>query len=236
VVLGSVQLMRRVALATGLAAAVLAASVEIAATMPPRPAVPGFGFDMSASRVVDRTFSCRLQTFGGAGDLDIYVTPPRELPGAIPGAPSSHVPAHLIVYTGALKPDESLVVIRPRPSTQPGVLSNVAGGAAGVFVHTRRCTPASSSVGLTQRGLVGPPVVGYRELDCPVRGRVLVRVRSVLRSAVEWRRIVRPFAGVRQPLVETKVAVRFQKTGKPIAYAEHDAKAQTKLWFSSGCS
>jgi hypothetical protein len=183
----------------------------------------------AARRVVDRTFSCRPRSFGGVGDLDVYVTPPRTI--GVTGT----VPAHLIVRTGALDPHDSFVVVRPRVNHQPGWVSATGGGSPGVFASSRRCVPASARIALTSRGLAGLPILGYRELDCPVRGRVLVRVRSVLRAPAEWRRVDRSFVGARQPLVESKLSVRLP-TGKPIAYMEHDAKGGTRLWFSATCS
>jgi hypothetical protein len=135
--------------------------------------------------------------------------------------------------TGGLNPESHLVLVRPRSA---GSLASWRAGPAGVYASARRCTPARASLPLSSRDIGGAPTQWEKELDCPVRGRVLVRVRSVLQAPADGRRVDRLFAGARQPVLETKLAVRLRRTGKPIAYMEHDAKGKTKLWYSGACS
>lgn len=180
----------------------------------------------SASRIVDRTFACAPRAFGGVGDLDVSASPPRDFIGV-------QIPAYLTVGTGSNGPQSDLVEVRARARAE------VAGWQAepgGVYANSRRCTPARASLPLSARGLAGPPTRWQKELDCPVHGRVLVRVRSVLQAPASWRRIDRFFHGVRQPVAETKLVVRLQRTGKPVAYMEHAANGKTKLWYSGACS
>lgn len=185
-----------------------------------------------ASRTVDRTFVCTPIAFGGIGDLDVNVSPLRE------DNFGRRFVATLEARTGGSGPDETLVVARAlKQPEHPGLAYNSsAGGAAGVFAHSRRCASARAALPLSARGLAGPPIAWEKWLDCPVRGRVLVRVRAVLQSPDDWGRVDRSYAGVGQPLVEAKLAVRSQRTGKPIAYLELDAKGNTKLWSSGSCS
>jgi len=89
---------------------------------------------------------------------------------------------------------------------------------------------------LSSKGLPGPPIRWSKELDCSLRGRVLVRVRAVLDAPTKWRRADRSYVGARNPVTEARLAVRLQKTGKPIAYMELDAKGRTALWYSSTCT
>jgi hypothetical protein len=185
-----------------------------------------------ASRTVDRTFVCTPMAFGGIGDLDVNVSPLRD-----DNIGRRFVPV-LETRTGGQAADESLVVARAlKQPEHPGLAYNSSvGGNAGVFAHSRRCTPARKPVPLSPRGLPGPPVAWEKQLDCPVRGRVLVHVRADLRSPDDWRRVDPSYAGVRQPLVAARLAVRLEKTGKPIAFMELDSKGGTKLWYSAACS
>jgi hypothetical protein len=211
----------------GFVAALVAAMLVAQATgAPPRPSVPGLEAVVGASRIVDKTFACAPIAYGGVGDLDVSVSPPRDY-GTFEIAP------HLTVRTGGFNPEFNLVVVRARPQSEIG---GWRAGPAGVYVNSRRCAPARTSLPLSSRGLAGPPTLWEKELDCPVAGRVLVRVRSILRAPANWRRVDRFFDGARQPVVETKLSVRLQRTGKPVAYMEHDTRGATKLWYSSGCS
>lgn len=227
-VLGSMQLTRRFAMCVGLAVALLAGSVESAAKTPPQPAVPGFGLGgaVTAARIVDRTFACAPIAYGGVGDLDVNANPPADY-GIYEQA------ALLAVRTGGLNPNSNLVFVRTRPEEK---LGGWRSGPAGVYANARRCTPARARLPLSRRGLAGPPTQWSKDLDCRIRGRVLVRVRSILTGDASWRRIDRVFEGARQPVVETRLAVRTQKDGKPIAYMEHDAGGRVKLWYSDACS
>jgi hypothetical protein len=228
VVLGRMQLTRCLAMCFGLAIALLAGSVESAATTPPQPAMPGFGLGggVSAARIVDRTFACVPIAYGGVGDLDVNANPPADH-GIYEQA------AMLAVRTGGLNPNGNLVFVRTRPEE---ALGGWRSGPAGVYANSRRCTPTRARLPLSRRGLAGPPAQWRKDLDCRIRGRVLVRVRSILTGDASWRRIDRFFEGARQPVVETRLAVRTQQGAKPIAYMEHDANGKVKLWYSGACS
>jgi hypothetical protein len=182
--------------------------------------------DVSASRIVDRTFACSPKAFGGVGDLDVNVNPPRDF-GFYEQS------AQLAVRTGGFNPDSNLVLVRTRAEEAAGGWRS---GPAGVYASSRRCAEVRAKPPLSSRGIGGAPTQWAKELDCRVRGRVVVRVRSVLQSPADWRRIDRFYAGARQPVLETRLAVRTQRGGKPIAYMEHDADGKVKLWYSPACS
>jgi hypothetical protein len=210
----------RLALLIGLLAALgLAASHAPAAEM--------------ASRTVDRTFLCRPVAFGGLGDLDVLATPPGDLNYNRP------ISAYLLLSSGGSEPDSNLVFVRAR--SQPkyaGRTDQVAyGGPGGVFAHAGRCAPARKRIVLSSSGLPGPPTLFERQLDCPVRGRVLVRVRATLRAPSTWRkRVYGAYAGAPQAVDTASLAVRSERTGAPITYMELDAKGATKFWYSGNCS
>lgn len=208
------------------AAALAGCAVLLALTAGTSTAAP------AQSRTVDRTFVCTPIAFGGVGDLDIYVSPPADLNFNRPTR------AYLLVRTGGSRPDTNLVFVRDRSQVRyPGLTNPEAvGGPGGVFAHRNRCVPVRTGVPLTPRGLPGPPDRFRTNRDCPVRGRVVVRVRATLRAPTDWRtREYSAYAGARQAIDEASLAVRSQRTGKPIAYMELDSRARTKFWYSSGC-
>jgi hypothetical protein len=186
-----------------------------------------------ASRTVDRTFVCKPVAFGGIGDLDVLATPPGNLNFNRPTT------SYLLVGSGGSEPDSNLVFVRARSQVHYAGLTNQTayGGPGGLFAHAGRCAPARKRIGLSSRGLAGPPTLFERDLDCPVRGRVLVRVRATFRAPTSWRkRAYGAYAGARQTVTQASLAVRAERTGAPIAYMELDQKGRTKLWHSGSCT
>ena len=60
---------------------------------------------------------------------------------------------------------------------------------------------------------------------------MLVRVRAELASPSAWRPVGAPYAGAVGNVAGAEVAVRSEKTGKPIAFSTlGDGSRQTKLW------
>jgi hypothetical protein len=184
------------------------------------------------SRIVDRTSVCTPIAYGGIGDLDVFANPPEDLNFDRP------ISAYLIVRTGGSRPDTNLVLVRRRSQVRyPGLTDPQAvGGPGGVFAHSQRCASTRVRVALSSKGLPGPPIRFEKDVDCPVRGRVLVRVRAVLQAPAEWRRAERPYVGARQSVAGASVAVRSQRTGAPIAFMQLDKAGNSKLWFSPNCS
>jgi hypothetical protein len=212
--------MRRMAFAVGVVAV-----LSIAAARAPAADV--------ASRTVDRTYVCKPVAFGGIGDVDVYSNPPGDLNFNRPTV------AHLFVRTGGSEPDNNLVFVRARSQIRhPGITSPEAvGGPGGVFAHRSRCRATRAAVPLSSRRLPGPPTRFERNVDCPVGGRVLVRVQATLRAPTNWRaRAYGVYAGARQNVQQASIAVRTQRTGAPIAYMELDARGRTQLWYSGNCS
>ena len=181
------------------------------------------------SRVVDRTFVCSPIAFGGVGDLDIFANPSRD------DSFGRHFVALLEV---ASRPDSSLVFVRARSQAKHAGLAYEwpVEGRPGVYAHSSRCAPSRASVPLSSKGLPGPPIRWSKELDCSVRGRVLVRVRAVLDAPTEWRRADKSYVGARQAVLGASVAVRNQRNGEPIAFMQVGSEGQTWLSFSPRCN
>jgi hypothetical protein len=180
----------------------------------------------SAGRVVDRTFVCTpFATFGGQRDLDVSVQPPYR-------DAQTSAPATIFVKSGPYSPSEQLVAVRARPAQRFG--SNPY--RAGVYAHTARCAGTGKEVPLSAKGLAGPPVVWAKLVDCDVRGRIFVRVRAELVSPSAWRPVGTPYAGAVGNVASAQLAVRSEKSGKPIAYATFGADGKTKFWAAAGCS
>lgn len=75
-----------------------------------------------------------------------------------------------------------------------------------------------------------------KETNCPIRGRILVRVRAVLQSPALWQGADRSYVGVRRNVVEAKIAVKSERTRKPISLIQLDRAGETRLWLSSDCT
>lgn len=73
-------------------------------------------------------------------------------------------------------------------------------------------------------------------VNCKVRGRVLVHVRAELVSPSAWRPVGAPYAGAVGNVATAEVAVRNEKTGKPIAFTTLGTSGKTKLWTSAACN
>jgi hypothetical protein len=186
----------------------------------------------SQSRAFDRTFACLPLPAGGLRDLDLAVSPDRQ------DAPGRHFTGVVEVRTGVALPGTSLVLARARTQPDhPGIAFEYpVRGAAGVFASRSRCRAVSSRIPLSARGLPGPPLRWEKRLTCPLRGRVLVRVRATLETPTTWRRMDATYSGARNPVMRAQLAVRSERTGKPIAYMELDAKGGTRLWYAGTCS
>ena len=192
-------------------------------------ALVAVGSSMPApSRIVDRTFVCKLVAYGGVGDLDIEVGPPLKTRF---GSRS----AHLIVRTGTTLPSEDLVFVRSPAQAEVGTTTPFP-GPAGVYAHARSCAATRSQIELSSKGLPGPPTRFATDLTCSLRGRVAVRVRARLAAPAEWRRAQEPFlVGARGRVEDARLAVRGARSGAPLAYMTVDRAGLTKVWSSFGC-
>jgi hypothetical protein len=191
------------------------------------------GNGAAAARIVDRTLVCTLVApLGGARDLDVAASPTYNddfrnftVPAQI-GVSSGRVLA------GSAADRSNRVFVRARLDQLEGVGRSVP---PGVYVSTRSCSRTSASVPLSSRGLPGPPVEFEKEVECALRGRVLVRVRALLQSSAAWRPVPGGYAGARASVVEAALAVRTQQGRRPVAFMQLGRTGTTKLWTAGSC-
>jgi hypothetical protein len=74
-----------------------------------------------------------------------------------------------------------------------------------------------------------------KETQCPIPGRILVRVRAVLESPAPWQGVDGSYMGTRKSVVEAVLAVRSERTRRPIALIRLDSRGKTKFWASPDC-
>jgi hypothetical protein len=185
-------------------------------------------------RVIDRTLRCTPGTlYGGVRQLDVTAKPRGSLGNG--GRSDDVSPGYVSVGSGlASGAFDDLVWARARLEERRVAPGNA--WPAGVYADVRRCAAARVSVPLSAKGLPGPPVRFDQDADCEVRGRVLVRLRAVLEAPTPWRAATPPYAGARRNVVEVKIAVRSERTRRPVALLALDPGGKTRLWVSSGCS
>jgi hypothetical protein len=188
--------------------------------------------ESAPQRVVDRTFRCTLAPlYPGVRELEI-ATSPRGSQGS-GGASSDVSTGYVSVGSGpGASSFDDLVFVRSR------LEERVAGPAwqPGVYVDVRRCVRTRATVPLSVKGLPGPPVRFDTQADCELRGRILVRFRALLEAATPWGRAAQPYFGVRRNVVQATLAVRSERTRRPVARLDLDAAGKTRLWVSSSCS
>jgi hypothetical protein len=188
----------------------------------------------AASRVVDRTLVCTLLApLGDARDLDVVAGPP-----IVDEFHNFRVPAHIgvgsgRVIAGSVADRSNRVFVRAEPNRVQAPGRSLP---PGVYASTRNCSATRASVPLSSKGLPGPPVEFGKDVECQLRGRVLVRVRAVLRTSAAWRRVQGGYAGARANVVEASLAVRTQPGRRPVAFIQLGRTGKTKLWTVGSCS
>lgn len=200
-------------------------------------AVLGLGNSAGAvpevARVIDRTFGC----IPIAQNADLRAVDVNAVPsGAIEAHdPLQHrSPGFIGVASGGWEPDSELVSIRAHGWQRFASRSTYS--AAGVYASIKRCASSRISVPLSGRGLPGSPIRWAKQVTCLGRGRVIVRVRALLQLPVSWQPLISTsFNGARSNVVEAALAIRSERTGKPIAYMELDLDGTTRLWYSPRC-
>jgi hypothetical protein len=191
----------------------------------------------SGSRVIDRTFGCTPFAVQGAlRATEINAAPVGAVeaynPYNEPYDPSHELsPGFIGVASGGWEPGFEFVSIRAHRWRRFG--SDYS--AEGVYASTTRCASSRASMPLSANGLPSPPGRWAEQATCLGRGRVLIRVRAILQSAEQWQTQGDSSAGVRSNVVEAAVAVRSERTGKPLAYLELGRHGKTKLWYSANC-
>jgi hypothetical protein len=181
---------------------------------------------------VDRTFVCTLEApLGASRDLDLVASPTfvdrfrNFSSAAFIGSSSGRVLA------GPVSDRANLVFVRARASHVPGRTLG-----PGVYANTQSCSARNALVALSPRGLPVSPVEFAQDAECALRGRVLVRVRARLQTSAAWRPFQDGYAGAQANVREARLAVRSERTRKPIALMELGPAGKTRFWAVSGCS
>jgi hypothetical protein len=174
----------------------------------------------------DRTFVCTPRH----GDVDVAASPRGDFAYATARTISS---GYLGLNTDYFGGRANLVHVRAR--REKSDLANVAAQPEGIYAGAGKCFLSRKSVPLTSRGLAGPPVVWAKDYTCTVKGRLVVRLRANVASASSWRRVDPDFFGIRTNVFTAQLAVRSERTGKPIAFGTMDTAGRTKLWVAAGC-
>jgi hypothetical protein len=182
----------------------------------------------ATSRIIDRTFRCTPFLLGdGLRGIEVFAAPLGSHEFQNPHSS----PGFLGVSSGGLSPTSDLVSVRA-DGWQRFRNRRIA---EGVYANAVRCASVRASVRLAPRGLPGPPVAWAEDSSCPIHGRVLVRVRAVLRSPAAWQRVDGSYVGARQNVVEAALAVRSVGARNPLAFMELGPAGKTRLWVSPGC-
>ncbi len=180
--------------------------------------------------MIDRTFGCTPVALDAAlRATDVNAVPVTALEPYDPFQKRS--PGFIGVASGGRGADADLVSVRARGWQR----FRSTYSPAGVYARAGRCVSSRHSVPLSASGLPGPAVRWAREVTCLGRGRVLVRVRAVLQSPASWQPQTDSVDGARSNVVQASIAVRSERTGKPLAYLELARDGGTKLWHARSC-
>jgi len=200
---------------------ILGVLVTTASAAPDRPA---------ATRIVDRTLTCRVGYFHGArlvyltvrsaarhGDsLDWLAQAYVSTPGANPLSTQNARPT-LAGVTAGWPP--------PPPLTTDGL-----------GYENARCGPSRARVALTPKGLTGGVASAFADdVQCIVAKTVLVRVRATFRDPVEEEPSkTGTYVNALGRVVAGQIAVT-TLAGKPIAYADVAEGGRARMFTKAGC-
>jgi len=174
--------------------------------------------------VVDRTLLCAaaLDPFG-ARAIDVGTSP------HVDSINQPNSPARAAVMSGR-SPTFALVVVEDRPAY---------GRGGGIWTHRTRCRLAGTRIPLSARSLPGPAVRWAMGGTCEGVGRrVLVRIRARFEAPTTWvtlREGGQSFLRAQGALVEGAVAVRTERTRRPLAFMAMNDKGETRLFASPSC-
>jgi hypothetical protein len=180
----------------------------------------------TSTSVLDHTFVCTTEY----GDVNVLASPKGDQAFATAQMVSS---GYLGVGSGQIDQLHGLVVVRAR-AEKSGFAA--AHAPQGVYAQAGKCFLSRKTVPLKASGLAGPPVQWAKKYDCSVRGRLLVRVRAVLATSRPWRRVDTNYFGAKTNVVSATLAVRSERTGKPLGFGTLSSAGKTKLWAASSCS
>jgi hypothetical protein len=184
----------------------------------------------AATRLVDRTLTCRVGFSNGA----------RLVLPTVGSAARRGATLDWLAYATVATPGNPL----SKQNSQPTLAGVTAGWPApppltsgGLSYDNARCGPTRRSVPLSPRGLIGGVASVFGEdLRCVVGKTVLIRVRATFREpAVEEPNNAGTFITALGRVVTGQVAVR-TLAGMQIVYADVAEGGRARLFTSRGCS
>jgi hypothetical protein len=195
-------------------------------------ALGGRAAEGQPSRVLDRTYACRVELGGG-----LYAI---------------HVSAHAGMRTGKQWAKLPYVGVRTGNATistgnllawatagRPGAATTMDldfwsfGGLGTVGVRRTLCRAASTRIPLSPAGLRGGPAPAIGSAyQCEAPRAVLLRIRAQLTSAAVPRG--REISSIHVPTRTAQIAVR-TTGGRSLAYGEVDESGKARLFISGTC-
>jgi hypothetical protein len=188
--------------------------------------------DGQTTRVLDRTYSCRVELGGGLRAVDVTAHA-----GSRNGKQWAKLP-----YVGLRTGNATISTAnllgwvsagRPVAATTLDLDFWTFGGLGTVGIRRPLCRVTSAPVPLSPTGLRGgaAPALGSR-FSCEAPARVLVRLRAQLTAPAVPRG--RDFSTVHVPARSGQVAVR-TTGGRPLAYGEVGESGTARLFTARSC-
>lgn len=197
----------------------------------------------SSGSVIDRTYSCASVFLGGI----------RQIEARAHSGSRAHSEwltlSYAVVASGGVArtpfvdapPENSIAwVSAGRPSLATTVddawLSFTARAGGTIGVNRELCTPVSTRVPLTPRGLVGGAVGTHvAGFDCEVARRVLVRVRAVVDGGTALRERGKLFRVTNAPARVARLGVA-TSAGRVLVFADVSDSGRAKLFTARTCT
>jgi hypothetical protein len=191
--------------------------------------------DVTAGRVIDRTYACAVVPRGGARLLNARAHAGTRLAGAWAKLPYAAIRTG--VFSGATGNILAWVT-----SGTPSATTTIdqefetfdvkTYGTVGVRVDG--CRSSRAVVALTAAGLTGGAAAPLgNEYDCAAPRQVVVRLRAVFGSTGSLHR-GQDLLTSHAPAREAELAVR-TPAGKPLSYAHVRESGQARLFTAKGC-
>jgi hypothetical protein len=188
--------------------------------------------DGQTTRVLDRTYSCRVELGGGLSAVDVIAHA-----GSRSGSMWAKLPyvgirsGNATISTGNLLGWVSAG--RPSASSTMDLDFWSFGGLGTVGVRRPACRATTAAVSLSPSGLRGgsAPATGS-SFTCEAPRRILLRVRAQLVAPAVQRG--REFSTVHAAARSAQVAVRTER-GRPLAYGDVHESGRARLFVAKGC-
>jgi hypothetical protein len=182
-----------------------------------------------ATRLVDRTLTCRVGSFHGALSVHVLARSAARRGDALDWL------AHATVSTASGNP-------LSKQNAEPTLAGVTAGWpppqglSEGLGYENTRCGPSRARVPLTPNGLIGGVASAFGEdILCITPKVVLVRVRATFRDPVdEEPNKAGSFISAIGRIVTGQLAVR-TPAGRPIVYADVADAGRSRLFTAKGC-